>query len=90
VKRSIAVIVVGVLLMLAMPASAQDWTEFSSRDDRFTVIFPGQPQITDTTWMSQYRAILPARIYSGTQGSGRYSVRVVEYNPIERLRTERW
>jgi hypothetical protein len=89
VKRSIAVIVVGVLLMLAMPASAQDWTEFSSRDDRFTVIFPGQPQITDTTWMSQYRAILPARIYSGTQGSGRYSVRVVDYNPIERLLTER-
>ena len=39
--------------------------------------------------MSQFGAILPARIYSGTQGSGRYSVTVVDYNPIERLLTER-
>ena len=39
--------------------------------------------------MSQYSAILPARVYSGTQGSGRYSVTAVDYNPIERLLSER-
>ena len=78
-------------LVLAMSGTsfAQEWTEFSSRDDRFTVTFPGQPTVTDTTWMSQYGAILPARIYSGTAGSGRYLVTVVDYNPIERLLTER-
>jgi hypothetical protein len=68
---------------------AQEWTEFSSAEDRFTITFPGQPTITDTTWMSQYGAILPARVYSGTAGSGRYSVTVVDYNPVERLLTER-
>ena len=87
--RTVPLIAVAILLTLAVSAAAQDWMEFSSRDDRFTVIFPGQPQIADTTWMSQYRAILPARVYSGTQGSGRYSVTVVDYNPIERLLTER-
>jgi hypothetical protein len=66
-----------------------EWTEFVSREDRFTITFPGQPTITETTWTSQFSAILPARIYSGTQGSGRYSVTVVDYNPIERLLTER-
>ncbi|MBI4886281.1 MAG: hypothetical protein HY824_04260 [Acidobacteria bacterium] len=78
-------------LVLAMSGTsfAQEWTEFASRDDRFTVTFPGQPTITETTWKSQFSAILPARIYSGTQGSGRYSVTVVDYNPIERLLSER-
>jgi len=78
-------------LVLAMSATsfAQDWTEFASRDDRFTVTFPGQPTVTEATWTSQYGAILPARIYSGTVGSSRYSVTVVDYNPVQRLLTER-
>ncbi|HEY5616487.1 MAG TPA: hypothetical protein VIK60_01000 [Vicinamibacterales bacterium] len=66
-----------------------EWAEFVSREDRFTITFPGQPTVTETTWTSQFSAILPARIYSGTQGSGRYSVTVVDYNPIERLLSER-
>ncbi|MSO83329.1 MAG: hypothetical protein EXQ53_08555 [Acidobacteria bacterium] len=66
-----------------------EWGEFASREDRFTITFPGQPKVTEATWTSQFSAILPARIYSGTQGSGRYSVTVVDYNPIERLLTER-
>jgi hypothetical protein len=68
---------------------AQEWTEFVSPEDRFTITFPGEPKVAETTWTSQYSAILPARVYSGTQGSGRYSVTVVDYNPIERLLTER-
>ena len=78
-------------LVLAMSGTsfAQEWAEFVSRDDRFTITFPGQPTVTDTTWTSQFSAVLPARIYSGTQGSGRYSVTVVDYNPIERLLSER-
>ena len=78
-------------LVLAMSGTsfAQEWTEFSSPEDRFTVTFPGQPTVTETTWMSQFHAILPARIYSGTAGSGRYSVTVVDYNPIERVLSER-
>ena len=78
-------------LVLAMSGTsfAQEWTEFSSPEDRFTVTFPGQPTVTETTWTSQFSAILPARIYSGTAGSGRYSVTVVDYNPIERLLSER-
>src|SRR6185295_9773200 len=55
----------------------------------FTISFPGKPEVNDTTWVSQYQAILPARIYTGTQGTGRYSVTVVDYNPVERLLTER-
>ena len=77
------------VLALSGTSFAQEWTEFVSREERFTITFPGQPKVTETTWTSQFSAILPARIYSGTQGPGRYSVTVVDYNPIERLLTER-
>ena len=83
--------VLAIVLMLAAPAAsyAQEWTEFTSPEERFTCTFPGQPSIADTTWTSQFGAILPARIYSGAQGAGRYSVTVVDYNPIKRLLAER-
>jgi len=70
-------------------ASDEQWNEFASREDRFTITFPGRPQVTETTWTSQYGAILPTHIYTGRQGSGRYSVTVVDYNPVERLLCER-
>ena len=66
-----------------------EWNEFASLDDRFSINFPGEPKVTETTWVSQFSAILPARVYSGTQGSGRYTVTVVDYTPIERVLTER-
>jgi hypothetical protein len=34
-------------------ALAQEWTEFASREDRFTCNFPGQPAVTQTTWTSE-------------------------------------
>src|SRR3954471_15889961 len=87
--RLISLMSSALILVSSATAFAQDWTEFSSPDDRFTITFPGQPTVTETTWTSQFSAILPARIFTGTQGVGRYSVTCVDYNPIERLLTER-
>jgi hypothetical protein len=67
----------------------QDWSEFASREDRFTINFPGEPVKTDAVWTSQYGAVLPARIYSGAEGSARYSITVVDYNPLHRILSER-
>jgi len=77
------------VLTLSSSAFAQEWEEFFSKDERFTCNFPGKPTITETTWTSQFGAILPARVYSGTSGSGKFSVTVVDYNPIQRLLSER-
>ncbi len=77
------------VVALSGTAFAQEWDEFLSKEERFTCNFPGTPTITETTWTSQFGAILPARIYSGTQGSGKYSITVVDYNPIQRLLSER-
>ena len=78
-------------LVFSMSGSsfAQDWVEFASREERFTCIFPAQPKVTETTWSSEYGAVLPARLYSATQGQSRYSLTVVDYKPVERLLVEK-
>src|ERR1044071_8529891 len=73
------------LLSFSVPASAQEWIDFVSKEDRFTANFPGQPTVTQTTYKSQYGAELPARVYSATQGKSRYSMTVVDYSQIEKL-----
>jgi len=77
------------VVALSGTAFAQEWEEFLSKEERFTCNFPGTPTITETTWTSQFGAILPARVYTGTQGTGKFSITVVDYNPIQRLLSER-
>lgn len=81
----------GAVLMLAVGATAwaQEWDEHVFVDDRFKVNFPGKPRVEETTWVSQYRYTLPARIYTASRGAERYSVTVVDYRPIEKLGAER-
>ncbi len=78
-------------LILSVPghAFAQEWIEFSSREDRFTSNFPGQPTVTQTTWTSEYGASLPARVYSANSGQSRYTITVVDYGQSERVLTEK-
>ncbi len=83
--------VVAAMMVLAASgnAFAQEWTEFLSRDDRFTANFPGSPQVTETTYKSQFGAVLPARVYSATLGASRFSLTVVDYRQIETILTEK-
>jgi hypothetical protein len=85
----VAMIAAALILTLCPAALAQEWEEFLSPEERFTCNFPGKPVITETTWTSQFGAVLPARIYSGTSGAAMFSITVVDYNPIERLLSER-
>ena len=52
-------------LSVAAPIFAQEWVEFASREDRFTCLFPVQPKVTETTYLSQHEANLPERVYTG-------------------------
>jgi hypothetical protein len=87
--RLMSLVVVALVLAATAPSFTQEWVEFSSREERLTCLFPAQPTVTDTTWMSEYGAVLPARVYSVTQGQSRYSLTVIDYNPIERLLVEK-
>jgi hypothetical protein len=84
-----SVIAAAFVVVFSASASAQEWIEFASQEDRFTCNFPGQPKVTETTYRSQFGADLPARVYSAEAGPGRYSLTVVDYRPIEGILTER-
>jgi hypothetical protein len=72
--RLVLVVAAAVLITLAAGSSeAQEWVEVASPEERFFAVFPAQPQVTETTWMSQFGAVLPARVYSVTRGQSRYS-----------------
>lgn len=81
-----------VLLSLPGVATAQAWEEYTSKQDGFTINFPGQPKITETTWESQLRYKLPARIYTAERAGGteRFSMTVVDYSSLEQLGIARW
>ena len=87
--RLMSLISAALILFFSRPSFPQEWVEFSSQEERITCVFPAQPKVTETTWTSEYGAVLPARVYSATQGPSRYSLTVVDYNPIERLLVEK-
>jgi len=67
------------IVFLSAPAFAQDWIDYVDRAERFSVNFPRQPAVQETTYTSQGEAKLPARVYTVQDGPRRYSVTVVNY-----------
>ncbi len=70
-------------------AQGSVWTEFVSKQDFFSISFPGQPTVQVTTWPTEYRITLPARVYALASGGSRYSVTVVDYNDAIALHAAR-
>lgn len=77
------------VLLMSGPAAGQEWEQYTNLQDGFTINFPGQPKVTDTTWTSQLRYTLPARVYSADKGPEHYALTVVDYSGIEQLGIER-
>ena len=82
-------ITLAIAVLAASSVSAQEWIEYQNTDDGFKVVFPYQPKMSDTVWVTEQGYVLPARVYSADTNSGRYSMTVVDYTGIERLGMER-
>jgi hypothetical protein len=70
-------------------ASAQEWIEYTSRQDFFSVNFPHEPMIETITYISAQEAPLPGRVYRAQSGQSRYTMTVVDYSRIEEIQQER-
>jgi len=77
------------VVCVATPSVAQDWRRYVNTQDGFTVNFPGDPGVTETTWRSQRDYLLPARVYRVERDRERYSVTVVDYSGLEQQGIER-
>ena len=73
---------VTILVFAATPSFAQDftWIEFVSRQDFFSVNFPGDPSVEEILYPTEYRITLPARVYRYEHGLHRHSATVVDYS----------
>ena len=77
------------ILAVSAPASAQEWVEYSSRSDFFTVNFPAQPTVRDITYPTEYGLTLPAHLHIFEDARGRFSVTVVDYANVQKLHADR-
>lgn len=65
----------------AFPASAQDWIEYVNEEEMFGINLPGEPMVEDITYISEYRAELPGKVFTASDGRTNYKVTVVNYAP---------
>ena len=77
------------IVCASQSALAQEWTRFVSPEDGFSANYPGQPKVETTTYLSEYRQTLPAKIYRAADALGRYSTTVVDYRGIEKMHADR-
>ena len=68
---------------------AEEWIEYVSRADFFSVNFPSQPEVRDTTFATEYGLDLPGHVYVNTDGRSKYSVTVINYGPAEKIHADR-
>jgi hypothetical protein len=88
--RLIRLVPAAFFLFVAAPAFAQgEWIEYISPHDSFSVNFPGQPEVREIAYPSEYGVTLPARVYSSADGKSRYTVTVVDYSNVQKLHAAR-
>jgi len=73
-----------ILMLFATTALAQEWVDFTSREDRFTVNMPGQPKVETIQWPSEYGLTFPGRVYSAMRGAEKYSITAIDYSDAEK------
>ena len=79
----VSAIIAGFLgLLIAAPASAQSWFLYRSEEDNFTVNFPAEPEIEETTYTLPSGHEAAARIYTVMDDAGTYKVTVVDYEGV--------
>ena len=75
------------ILMFSGPSFAQGWIEFVSQIDRFGVNFPGEPDVQQFNYESEFNAVFPARIYTVQFGGNHYSATVVDFTDSAQIHT---
>lgn len=77
------------IVCLSMAAYAQEWIQYVQLNDRFAMMFPGVPDVEETTQLSAHGVVFPARVYSLDNRGSHYSLTVVDYTDAERRHRER-
>src|SRR5262249_35603283 len=86
--RLISLMIATLVGFASAPAFAQEWIDFTSQKDFFSINLPGQPNVRDITYRTEYGITLPGRVYSYDLGKNRYSVTVIDYTEADKKHAE--
>ena len=75
--------VVALMLLVTGLSFGQEWGEYVNREEKFVVIFPGQPAVQNITFKSELEQDLPAKVFTAHSGSSHYKITVVDYKDAE-------
>ena len=75
--KKIAFLIALTATVAPLTAAAQQWIEFVSREERFSVNFPAEPTIRDDIYTTAEGAVAQARIFAAQQGDAHYRVTAV-------------
>jgi len=81
--------VVAATLSLIVAEPALGWIEYASQTDHFSINFPGEPDVRDIEYRTEYLLTLPGRVYSHEDGPSRYAMTVVDFSGTEDKHEER-
>ena len=87
--RRIPLIAAAWILLVSATAFAQEWIEYASQKDFFTVNFPSEPKVQDITYTTEYGITLPGRVYSAPDGPNRYSMTAIDFTEAAKVHAER-
>ena len=77
--------IISFLLLFSGISNAQGWTEYVYLNDFFSINFPGDPEINETTYLSEFDATYPARTYTVKSEQSLYSVTIVDFTDAQAI-----
>ncbi len=79
------------LVYLSQAALGQSWVEYRNMTDRFSVNLPapGEPEVTEIQYPSEYGAVFPGRVYTARSGDSVFSVTVIDYTDAQEVHLAR-
>lgn len=87
--RALSLIAAVLSLFISGPSFAQEWVEYASQADYFSVNFPTEPKVEKIAYTTEYGVNLAGRVYSSSEGQNRYSVTAIDFTEAEKLHAER-
>lgn len=85
----LCVLVPVLLLLPPVAAHAQEWIEYVSRTDLFTINFPAQPKVEDIEWKTEYGITIPGHVHRYDSADSHYLVTAVDYSNVEKIHADR-
>lgn len=76
---------IAALLLVADAALAQRWQQFASPEDGFRMMIPGEFEVENIEYETEYGIVVPARVYRHRNDSGVYTMTVIDYRDSQRL-----